>query len=159
MTTSYIIGNIKGETPKVILPKEGELSLVPHSEPGWLSEGFSSPYYNDGHRKFQKAMRLFFDQHITPQAREHELTGKRLTQELVDLMGKHHLNAMRLGPGKHLHGLDLPGGLKGEDYNYFVSVFQIFIWTMPTLMQVRVDIVARAHHHTRAWANWRTRIF
>ena len=26
---------------------------------------------------------------------------------------------MRMGPGKHLHGLTLPGGLKGEDFDYF----------------------------------------
>lgn len=26
---------------------------------------------------------------------------------------------MRMGPGKHLHGLILPGGLKGEDFDYF----------------------------------------
>ncbi|KAH9814192.1 acyl-CoA dehydrogenase/oxidase [Melampsora americana] len=115
----YLIGNVQGEQPKYMLQKDGELSLVPHSEPGWLSKGYSSPYYNEGHRKFQKAMRLFFDQHVTPQAREHELTGKKITQELVDLMGTTHVNAMRLGPGKHLHGLTLPSGLKGEDYDYF----------------------------------------
>ena len=28
-------------------------------------------------------------------------------------------DAMRMGPGKHLHGLTLPGGLKGEDFDYF----------------------------------------
>lgn len=26
---------------------------------------------------------------------------------------------MRMGPGKHLHGLTLPGGVKGEDFDYF----------------------------------------
>jgi len=25
---------------------------------------------------------------------------------------------MRLGPGRHLHGLILPGGLRGEDFTY-----------------------------------------
>lgn len=30
------------------------------------------------------------------------------------------MNAMRLGPGKHLHGRELMGGVvKGEDYDYF----------------------------------------
>lgn len=27
-------------------------------------------------------------------------------------------DAMRMGPGKHLHGLTLPGGIKGEDFTY-----------------------------------------
>ncbi|KAA1129348.1 hypothetical protein PGTUg99_028871 [Puccinia graminis f. sp. tritici] len=115
----YVIGRIEGEKSSVILPKDGELSLVPHAEPSWLSKGYSSPYYTDGHREFQKAMRLIFDKHITPEAREHELSGKRVSQELVDLMAKEHINAMRLGPGKHLHGLTLPAGVKGEDYDYF----------------------------------------
>ncbi|KAA1070561.1 hypothetical protein PGT21_015026 [Puccinia graminis f. sp. tritici] len=115
----YVIGRIEGEKSTVILPKDGELSLVPHAEPSWLSKGYSSPYYTDGHREFQKAMRLIFDKHITPEAREHELSGKRVSQELVDLMAKEHINAMRLGPGKHLHGLTLPAGVKGEDYDYF----------------------------------------
>jgi hypothetical protein len=34
-------------------------------------------------------------------------------------MYQNKIQHMRLGPGKHLHGLTLPGGLKGEDYNYF----------------------------------------
>jgi hypothetical protein len=106
-----------------MLPKDGELSLVPHAEPTWLSQGYSSPYYNDGHRAFQKAIRLIVETHITPEAREHEQTGKRPTQQLVNLMAKEHLNAMRLGPGKHLHGLTLPAGLKGENFDYFVSLF------------------------------------
>jgi len=94
----YVIGRIEGEEPQVMLPKDGELSLVPHAEPGWLSQGYYSPYYNDSHREFQKAMRLFFDKHVTPEAREHELNGKRVTQELVDLMAKENINATRLGP-------------------------------------------------------------
>ncbi|POW00652.1 hypothetical protein PSTT_13004, partial [Puccinia striiformis] len=73
----YIIGRIEGAKSEVILPKDGELSLVPHAEPAWLSKGYSSPYYTDSHREFQKAMRLIFDKHITPEAREHELSGKR----------------------------------------------------------------------------------
>ncbi|EFP82580.2 uncharacterized protein PGTG_08776 [Puccinia graminis f. sp. tritici CRL 75-36-700-3] len=115
----YLIGRIEDEKCQVMLPKDGELSLVPHAEPSWLSKGYSSPYYNEGHRAFQKAIRLIVETHIAPEAREHEQTGKRPTQELVDLMAKEHLNAMRLGPGKHLHGLTLPAGLKGENFDYF----------------------------------------
>ncbi|MBW0482378.1 hypothetical protein O181_022093 [Austropuccinia psidii MF-1] len=114
-----LIGRIKDEKPQVMLPKDGQLSLVPHAEPSWLSKGYSSPYYNEGHRNFQKAMRLFFDTHVIPEAKEHEQTGKRLTQELVDRMAKENINAMRLGPGKHLHGLTLPSGLRGEQFEYF----------------------------------------
>lgn len=75
----------------------------------------------DGHRKFQKEMRLFFDTYVKDEAALHELNNKRPTEELIKRMGtpEWHLNAMRLGPGKHLHGLTLPSGLKGEDFDYF----------------------------------------
>lgn len=29
---------------------------------------------------------------------------------------------MRLGPGPHLHGLTLPGGMRGEDFNYMAEL-------------------------------------
>jgi len=39
--------------------------------------------------------------------------------ELIQRCGELFINHMRMGPGKHLHGLTLPGGLKGEDFDYF----------------------------------------
>lgn len=65
-------------------------------------------------------MRYFFDTFVRKEAAEHELSDKRPTIELIKKMGepRWHLNAMRLGPGKHLHGLTLPSGLKGEDFDY-----------------------------------------
>jgi hypothetical protein len=34
-------------------------------------------------------------------------------------MYQNKIQHMRLGPGKHLHGLTLPSGLRGEDFDYF----------------------------------------
>jgi len=53
------IGVIENEKPKLVYPKKGALSLVPHAEPTWLSKGFSSPYFDDSHRKLQKFMRAW----------------------------------------------------------------------------------------------------
>jgi hypothetical protein len=43
-------------------------------------------------------------------------------------LGKHHLLAMNIGPGPHLNGMVLPGGVKGEDFDYFheVSMYNKF---------------------------------
>ncbi|KAK9897971.1 acyl-CoA dehydrogenase NM domain-like protein [Cystobasidium minutum MCA 4210] len=116
-----IIGQIENEQPQVIVPQRATLSPVPFGEPTWLAKGYYSPYYNDGHRKFQKEMRFFFDTHVKDEAAMHELNDKKPTEALIKRMGtpEWHLNAMRLGPGKHLHGLTLPSGLKGEDFDYF----------------------------------------
>ncbi|KAI2606498.1 acyl-CoA dehydrogenase NM domain-like protein [Hypoxylon fragiforme] len=114
------IGTLEGEKPQVITPQPGDLSTVPYAEPLWLTPNYKSPYYNDSHRRLQKAMRIFTDTHITPEAQAREADGKYISQSLVDIMAKNGLIRMRLGPGKHLHGVELLGGaVKGEEFDYF----------------------------------------
>ncbi|GAA5926562.1 uncharacterized protein JCM15063_000309 [Sporobolomyces koalae] len=116
------IGSIESSSPPpYILPVAGELSPVPAAEPTWLDPKFKSPYYKDSHRALQREMRKFFDEEVRAEARVQELTHERPTRRLVELMGspKWNIHAMRMGPGKHLHGLILPGGLRGEDFDYF----------------------------------------
>ncbi|KAI1159248.1 acyl-CoA dehydrogenase-like protein [Nemania serpens] len=114
------IGTVEGETPTVVTPRPGDLSLVPYAEPLWLAPAFKSPYYKESHRRLQKAMRTFHDQYITPEALAREADGKYISQELVDRMSKVGLLHMRLGPGKHLHGVDLfDGAVRGEEFDYF----------------------------------------
>jgi hypothetical protein len=80
------------------------------------------------HRKLQQAMRKLVDRVIYPDAQLHEEDGKRPTQAVFDemayvlqishisthLMAYHRqleVHAMRLGPGKHLKGRTLMGGI------------------------------------------------
>lgn len=117
---SLEIGTVEGEKPQVITPQPGDLSQVPYAEPLWLTPQFKSPYYNDSHRRLQKALREFTDKYITPEAQECEDTGKYISQELVDRMAKAGILHMRLGPGKHMHGVELLGGVvKGEEFDSF----------------------------------------
>lgn len=115
------IGVIENEKPKYVLPQKGAFSSVPYAEPLWLTKGYHSPYFKASHLALAKHMREFTDTYVTPEAKIHEETNKRPTVELIQKMGSapHYINQMRLGPGKHLHGLTLPGGLKGEDFDYF----------------------------------------
>ncbi|KAA1465947.1 acyl-CoA dehydrogenase [Dentipellis sp. KUC8613] len=114
------IGHIRGET-SLVKPLTGDaLSTVPYAEPAFLSDGFSSPYYTDSHRHFQKAVRRFVVDYVFPDALECEESGKRISQEVVDKMGELGIIAMRLGPGKHLKGLTLMGGIiTPEEFDYF----------------------------------------
>jgi alkylation response protein AidB-like acyl-CoA dehydrogenase len=117
---SLCIGTIEGEKPEIIEQNPGDLSTVPYAEPLWLRPEFKSPYYNDSHRKLQKALRLFVDKSITPEAEAKEADGTYVSQELIDKMAETNLLAMRLGPGKHLHGRELFGGvMKGEEFDFF----------------------------------------
>lgn len=122
-----VIGTIKDEKPEYHLPTPGELSVVPYAEPTWLVKGWKSPYFNDSHRVLQKEMRLFFDTYVKEEAQAHELTNERPSRSLVERMGEDgiNINHMRLGPGRHLHGRKLPGGIKPEEFDYFSELVVI----------------------------------
>ncbi|KAL4920046.1 acyl-CoA dehydrogenase/oxidase [Aspergillus aurantiobrunneus] len=113
------IGRIANETPEVIEPTPSSLSPVPYAEPLWLRPGFTSPYYKDSHRRLQKAIREFTALHVAPEAQEKERDGTWISQVLIDKMAEANVLAMRLGPGKHLHGRTLLGGaVSGEEFDY-----------------------------------------
>ncbi|KAJ2898145.1 hypothetical protein MKZ38_004145 [Zalerion maritima] len=114
------VGTVEGEKPQVLDPQPGDLSQVPYGEPTWLTPQFKDPYYNDGHRRLQKAMREFTDKYVYPEAQECEDTGRYISQEFIERMAKAGILHMRLGPGKHLHGVNLlDGAVQGEEFDYF----------------------------------------
>ncbi|KAH9063870.1 acyl-CoA dehydrogenase NM domain-like protein [Lactarius vividus] len=105
------VGYIDGETPSLIGRVDGQLSKVPYAEPTWLAEGYHSPYYKESHRKLQQAAR--------------EEDGKRPSLDVIQKMAELNLHAMRAGPGKHLKGLTLMGGIiKPEEARLY---FQFYI--------------------------------
>lgn len=117
--SSLCIGTVEGEQPEVIDMQPGDLSPVPYAEPLWLRPHFSSPYYKESHRRLQKAVREFTDKYVTPEAQQKEIDGTYISQELIDRMAETNLLAMRLGPGKHLHGRTLLGGIvDGREFDY-----------------------------------------
>ena len=118
--SSLCIGTIEGEQPQVLEHKSGDLSAVPYGEPTWLTPQFKSPYYKESHRRLQKAMRKFVDEEVYPVAQECEKEGTIIPQGLIDKMSKKGILHMRLGPGKHMHGVNLmDGAVKGEEFDYF----------------------------------------
>ncbi|THH27858.1 hypothetical protein EUX98_g6331 [Antrodiella citrinella] len=114
------VGTIKGEQSQINAREPGGLSKVPYAEPTWLSEGYYSPYFKESHRKYQAAVRKFVDEVVFPDAQAREEDGKRPSQSVFDAMAQLELIAMRMGPGKHLKGRTLFGGLvKPEEFDYF----------------------------------------
>jgi len=114
------IGQIEGQTQQIKATMPGDISKVPYGEPTWLTPEFKSPYYSASHRALQKEMRTFIDAVIIPDAHVCEESGKRASKEVLSAMAKNGMNRMRLGPGKHLHGQELMGGVvKGEEFDYF----------------------------------------
>jgi len=118
------IGTIEGEKSEVIVGKPGDLSPVPYAEPLWLRPQFKSPYFKESHRALQKEVRKFVDTHVTSEAQQKEKDGTYISQELIDKMAANDMLAMRLGPGKHLHGKNLMGVVKGEEFDYLHDLIQ-----------------------------------
>ncbi|CAN9124821.1 unnamed protein product [Alternaria alternata] len=118
------IGTIEGEKSEVIVGKPGDLSPVPYAEPLWLRPQFKSPYFKESHRALQKEVRKFVDTHVTPEAQQKEKDGTYISQELINKMAENDMLAMRLGPGKHLHGKNLMGVVKGEEFDYLHDLIQ-----------------------------------
>ena len=92
---------------------------MPFAEPIFLNKTFSNPYYKESHYRLQREMRKFVETYITPDAQAREADGKRPSVEIVRKMGELGINAMRLGPGKHLHGRKLFADVKPEEFDYF----------------------------------------
>lgn len=78
------IGTIAGQSEQVKPLSADEVSRVPYAEPTWLNDGFHSPYYNESHRRFFKAVRKFVMEEVYPEMVQCEETGKKISQGLVD---------------------------------------------------------------------------
>ncbi|TFK40294.1 acyl-CoA dehydrogenase [Crucibulum laeve] len=114
------IGTVVGQKQQIFPRAAGQLSSVPYSEPTWLTPGYHSPYFKDHHRRFQTAFRKFVEEVLLPDGQAREEDGKRPSQSVFDAMAKENIIAMRLGPGPHLKGLELMGGIvKPEEFDYF----------------------------------------
>ncbi|KAI9000542.1 acyl-CoA dehydrogenase NM domain-like protein [Trametes punicea] len=114
------IGVIEGEKSVIYSQIPGELSNVPYAEPLGLTEGYSSPYYKDSHRRFQRAARKFADEIIAPDAIAREEDGKRPSLHVIQKMAEAGILAMSIGPGPHLKGRTLLYGvIQPEEFDRF----------------------------------------
>ena len=80
------IGTIQGEEEMIHPPAPGQFSRVPYGEPTWLSNGYFSPYYDETHRKLQRAVREFFETVVAPEAVVADESGKKISQGVVNKM-------------------------------------------------------------------------
>ncbi|KAF9476703.1 acyl-CoA dehydrogenase [Pholiota conissans] len=120
------IGTVEGGVAKVKRGGRESLSEVPYAEPVWLRKGYHSPYYSDSHRRFQGAVRKFVQEVVFPDAQAREEDGKPPSQSVLDAMAKMNIIAMRLGPGKHLKGRVLMGGvIQPEEFDQF---HELIMW-------------------------------
>lgn len=112
------VASLKHASPKIINTQFVDYSLVPFAEHPSLRFKYS-PYYSDKHQQYRSIVRKFVADHVLEDALSCEESGKRPSKELVKLLGKEGYLAARLGPGKHLEGLKLPGNILPQEFDYF----------------------------------------
>ncbi|CVL07967.1 probable acyl-CoA dehydrogenase [Fusarium mangiferae] len=105
---------------------------VPFSEPPWLT-GLPSPYYNESHRKWQKACREFISEHLAPYALQWETEGS-VPDHVFETFSKHNMLIPNLPAPlpidmlKRLGITKLAGDLSIEEFDYMH--FSIYITEM-----------------------------
>ncbi|KAF9525679.1 acyl-CoA dehydrogenase/oxidase [Crepidotus variabilis] len=102
------------------------LDKVPYAEPAWLTEGYHSPYFSEGHRRFQKVVRKFVKEVVYPDAQKKEEDGKPPSKEVLQALADTNIIAMRLGSGRHLEGrVLLEGAVRPEEFDIF---HEMILW-------------------------------
>ncbi|KAL0073318.1 acyl-CoA dehydrogenase/oxidase [Phycomyces blakesleeanus] len=115
--SKYKIGTIANEKAQITIRQNGDFSKVPYGEPSaWM--GFKSPYYKESHYKFRAAIRPIIDE-LAEEARHFEDTETKPTDEFMQKLGSYNLLAANVGPGPWLRNITLPGGVTGEEFDYF----------------------------------------
>jgi alkylation response protein AidB-like acyl-CoA dehydrogenase len=94
--------------------------LVPYADASWY-QGFRSPYYKDSHRRFRNAVREILETHIAPNVQRWD-ENKKIPASAYKAYAKSGLMALACGhpfPLDYLPGVQLPGGLKGDEIDSF----------------------------------------
>eukprot|EP00437_Effrenium_voratum_P043516 CAMPEP_0181476594 /NCGR_PEP_ID=MMETSP1110-20121109/41785_1 /TAXON_ID=174948 /ORGANISM="Symbiodinium sp., Strain CCMP421" /LENGTH=513 /DNA_ID=CAMNT_0023601877 /DNA_START=63 /DNA_END=1604 /DNA_ORIENTATION=- len=109
-----------GPAPKKSSEMLMAFSKVPFAEPAHL-QGFTSPYFNEGHVKLRQEARKFFVGETLDEALECEAKSTPPSKEMRKRMGDLGLIAMVQGPGPHLKiPASLCGGVvKPDEFTYF----------------------------------------
>lgn len=91
--------------------------VPPFGDPNWL-QGVPNLYYNDSHRKFQKAVRKWIDEEVIPNVHEWETT-KRPPKDLHKKCYEAGILPGIFGSWPTELGCNIAGGIKPEEWDLF----------------------------------------
>jgi len=113
-----LIGELETHTQEKIDNRASKKSKVPYSEASfWM--GWNSPYYTQSHIKFKEAVRSIVERELKPIANKLDDRGKDPSPKLYRKLGELGFIGCRLGPGPHLEGFFIPGGVSWQEFDYF----------------------------------------
>lgn len=92
--------------------------MLRYGDPSWY-QGFNSPYYNDSHVRFRKAVREYVERELMPNCHEWE-EAKSLAPHTHRKLGQAGILAGLSGMWpKEFAGESIAGGVKPEEWNFF----------------------------------------
>ncbi|KAF4449073.1 acyl- dehydrogenase domain-containing [Fusarium albosuccineum] len=91
-------------------------NLAPFAEPAWLST-LASPYYNESHRRLQRAVRQYLEENVFPHIEEWEENGQ-VPAEAKRQYAQAGL-AFQEMPAEFAQGVTLPGGVSVDEWDMF----------------------------------------
>ncbi|KAH8923526.1 acyl-CoA dehydrogenase NM domain-like protein [Atractiella rhizophila] len=99
--------------------------LVPFGDPFWYQD-WSSPYYNDSHKRLRSFMRKFVDKEIMPYVHEWD-EAKEIPLEVYKKVGDAGILASVTGhwPVGYDGGLSPPGGVKIDEWDGFHNLIVV----------------------------------
>lgn len=111
-----LVGVLEGATP---LGLDAPLTGIPYSENLALHE-WHSPYFTESHKRFQKAVKKLFAEHVSPFSENWEKLGRSLSPKLWRTFGDYGYHAASLGPGNHIGQYNPPlGDVPATEFDYF----------------------------------------
>eukprot|EP01126_Amoeba_proteus_P021522 TRINITY_DN2187_c0_g3_i12.p1 TRINITY_DN2187_c0_g3~~TRINITY_DN2187_c0_g3_i12.p1 ORF type:complete len:367 (-),score=55.04 TRINITY_DN2187_c0_g3_i12:704-1804(-) len=94
--------------------------LVPFGDPTWY-QGWASPYYKDGHKRFRQLLRDFTEREVTPNVHRWD-EGKSLAKEFLVKCADTGLLALSLGLPWPIKYFSPPEGIKVEELDSFYEL-------------------------------------
>ncbi|CAO3700493.1 unnamed protein product [Rhizopus stolonifer] len=82
---------------------------------------FKSPYFNESHTNFRKAVRIIYDE-IRPEVVIAGEIRSYLSKEIYQRLGEEGIIAFQISPGPWLKGLKPPAGIQLENFDYFYEL-------------------------------------
>ncbi|KAF7562878.1 hypothetical protein G7046_g1226 [Stylonectria norvegica] len=91
-------------------------SIAPFAEPAWFG-ALASPYYNDSHKRLQRAVREYLEENVIPNVEEWEENGQ-VPADAKRSYAQAGL-AFQEMPAEYAHGVTLPGGVSFSEWDIF----------------------------------------
>lgn len=114
------IGKLKNTKTNDNIENFGDISTVPYAESGYW-QGLKSPYFNESHDRFRKALRKFYFEEILTIAEQYEKQEKSAGLDIYKLLSEKGVLGTYTGPGEHLKLMEHPiiGNIKPNEFDYF----------------------------------------